>query len=211
MNFDVSALDSRLRLISIINCAGSTYVNGLSEKLKSCLFEIIALINQRGESLNFEIDHTVIVLGDSGIRDIVGFNTSKAISDADFSPFGIMSLGKALEAIKKICKTPQYTYGGSLAAILLLSDGIFDYGAVSALQSFNSLTEFKHIPKIAVCSDVIDNSDEHQNLSKFAGDKVFDTLSVQKIAQEIVDAYLDNKDKKASDVSGSSDDFDLDF
>ena len=209
MNFDVSALDSRLRLISIINCAGSTYVNGHSEKLKSCLFEIIALINQRGETLNFEIDHTVIVLGDSGIRDIVGFNTSKAISDADFSPFGIMSLGKALEVIKKLCKTPQYSYGGSIATILLLSDGIFDYEAESALKSFNSLAEFKHITKIAVCSDVVDNSDEYQNLSKFAGDKIFDTLSIQQISQEIVDAYLDNK--IVSDISGSSDDFDLDF
>ena len=213
MSFNVNTVDSRLRLISIINCAGSAYVNGLSEKLKSCLFEIMALIDQRGQSLNFEFDHTVIVLGDSGIRDIVGFNTSKTISEADFSPFGIMSLGKALEAIKSICKAPQYSYGGFITAILLLSDGVFDYEADSAIESFNSLAEFKNIPRIAVCPDVVDNSDEHRNLTKFAGDNIYntDTLSIQKVSQDIMESFFDNSNTDRSEESKTDNDFNLDF
>ncbi len=211
MKYNIDSFNSRLRLITIINCAGSTHLNGYSEKLKSCLFELMSIINQKGEAMNFEIDHTVIVLGDSGIRDIVGYNTSKTIADTDFSPFGIMSLGRALEEIKNRCKVPQYSYGGSIAAILLLSDGNFDYGAASAIDSFNSLKDFKNVPKIAVCSDVVDNSDEYQNLSKFAGDKIFDVENVQNVSSLIIDSYLNNKSRTKSDEPNDDDDFDFDF
>ena len=182
--------NNKLWLILIINCAGSTHHNGRNEKLKSCLFEIIDNIRLKGEESNFAVDNTVIVLGDSGVRQIVGSKTPKSITEANFEPFGIMSMKRALDEIKTLWGNQQYSSGDSIVSIVLLSDGVFDYDAVPALEAFNSTDGLKDIPKLAVSPDIVFDSDEYQNISKFAGDKIYDTDSIQKISNEITNSFL---------------------
>lgn len=200
-------LNNELWLILIINCAGSTHYNGRNEKLKSCLFEIIDNIKLKGKESNFAVENTVIVLGDSGVRQVVGFNTLKSITEANFEPFGIMSMKKALDEIKTLWNNPQYSSGSSIASIVLLSDGVFDYEADLALEAFNLVDVLKDIPRLAVCSDIAVDSDEYQNISKFAGNKIFDTYSAQNISNEITSAYLNNRKIESSSVPELDDEY----
>ena len=199
MGYKFNNVFHKFQIFSIINCAGSTYFNRRNEKHKSCLFEIMDYMNQKGKTSNFEMDNTVIVLGDSGIRDVVGFNTSKAIHEANFEPFGIASIGKALEVIKRACKKPEYSYGDSVAAILLLSDGVFDYESENALAALNSVEGLKDINRIVACSDLFKDSDEYENLSRFAGDRIFDTTNVSDISDCILNTLFNEMELTVSD------------
>ena len=199
MKYNFNNVFHKFQIFSIINCAGSTYFNRRNEKHKSCLFEIMDYINQKGKSSNFEMDNTVIVLGDSGIRDVVGFNTSKAIHEANFEPFGIASIGKALDFIKKTWKKPEYSYGDSVAAILLLSDGVFDYESGKALAALNLLEGLKDVNRIVACSDVFKDSDEYENLSRFAGDRIYDATNVSDISDCIISTFFDGMEMGVSD------------
>ena len=205
--FKLGLNNNKLWLISIINCAGSTHYNGQNEKFKSCLFEIIDNIRLNGKESNFAVENTVIVLGDSGVRQIVGFNTPKSINEANFEPFGIMSMKRALDEIKTLWNNLQNSSGGSIASIMLLSDGIFDYEAELALEAFNSADGLKDIPRLAVCSDIDIDSDEYQNISRFAGKKIFDTYSIQKISNEITDSYLKNRKIEPTGVLEADDEY----
>ena len=204
--FKLGRDNNKLWLVSIINCAGSTHYKGRNEKLKSCLFEILDNIKLKGEESNFAVENTVIVLGDSGVRQIVGFNRPKSINEANFEPFGIMSMKRALDEIKTLWNI-QNSSGGSIAYIMLLSDGIFDYEAELALEAFNSADGLKDVPRLAVCSDIDVDSDEYQNISKFAGKKIFDTDSIQRISNEITNEYLQNRKIESSNASEPDDEY----
>ncbi len=198
MEYKFNNVFHKFQIFSIISCAGSTYLNRRNEKLKSCLFEIMDDINQKGKASNFEMDNTVIILGDSGVRDIVGFNTTKAIHEANFEPFGVVSIGKALDIIKKMWRSPEYSYGDSIAAIVLLSDGVFDYESENALAAFNSIEGLKDINRMAAFSDVYKESDEYENLSRFAGDRIFDVSDVRDISDCILNTFFDGIDTMVS-------------
>ena len=104
-----------------------------------------------------------------------------------------------MDFIKKTWKKPEYSYGDSVAAILLLSDGVFDYESGKALAALNLLEGLKDVNRIVACSDVFKDSDEYENLSRFAGDRIYDATNVSDISDCIISTFFDGMEMGVSD------------